>query len=861
MANHIASRGLLASLRHPPPSCFLAQHRYGHGLAGFSTSRKVRGSGEAGDDKTGHIVTAPSQGVLFFNNLLPVRFQWLTRIPWAFERLFPRMMDRNSTSMLAAVNPVKVLKEVVSKDPNIKKLDVVEVLPRLKEGGAFVKFEHDESLDTKALARAVKDHLKERQIRPWWDPFGKVRAELVIGKPWVEDMFRLPSTRVKVEFLPPSPGTDAAELSQEQLYSFFRPYGKLVDIVPQPTDSKILPRFAYLDFARLKKAVMAKNCLHGYKIGEEQGGGKLGTIFRLTYEKKKRAGWIQDWLFSHPRIVIPALAALVAGLTVAIFDPFRTWSIKAHITRQFHIEDNVFVRWFKTQGEDLINKVTHFGSDVDAEDASMQVVWDDRQDEIERIQAWLMETADTFIIVQGPRGSGKRELVVDRALQHKEDARKLLVVDCKPIQEARGDAATISAAANEVGYRPVFSWMNSISGLLDLAAQGATGVKTGFSETLENQLVKIWNNTTSALKSVALSERKKGDSDINLSDDEWLEVHPESRPVVVIDNFLHKSNEVSGPMVYDKLAEWAAQLTTSNIAHVVFLTNDVSFTKSLSKALPDRVFRQISLGDCSPEVAKRYVISHLDYDANGNDSPSNDNSTSGEKNANLTPSQRRADLRELDEVIGPLGGRLTDLEFLARRIKAGETPSKAVREIVDQSASEVLKMYLLPSNTNGGSSNTEDKNWSGTSAWKLIKALSKTETLRFHEVVLDGVSEQAITALEQAELVSVQSLNGRPYSIKPGKPVYQPAFKRLTEDRVLAAKMDIAVAGEKVAKENKGIEKWETELRLIGELPKQPGELASRVQWLLGNCAEAQGKIEGLEREMERLKKVLKTEF
>ena len=86
-----------------------------------------------------------------------------------------------------------------------------------------------------------------------------------------------------------------------------------------------------------------------------------------------------------------------------------------------------------------------------------------------------------------------------------------------------------------------------------------------------------------------------------------------SERFVVIDNFLHKSNESS--VVYDKLSEWAAALTTTNTAHVIFLTTDVSFSKSLSKALPDRVFRSIVLGDCTPEVAKRFVIKHLDADS------------------------------------------------------------------------------------------------------------------------------------------------------------------------------------------------------------------------------------------------------
>ena len=87
-----------------------------------------------------------------------------------------------------------------------------------------------------------------------------------------------------------------------------------------------------------------------------------------------------------------------------------------------------------------------------------------------------METAETFIVVQGPRGSAKRELVVDEALK---DRKHKMIIDCKPIQEARSDSRTIRATAAEVGYRPVFSWMNTISSMVDLAAQGTIGTKTG----------------------------------------------------------------------------------------------------------------------------------------------------------------------------------------------------------------------------------------------------------------------------------------------------------------------------------------------------------------------------------------------
>jgi len=96
--------------------------------------------------------------------------------------------------------------------------------------------------------------------------------------------------------------------------------------------------------------------------------------------------------------------------------------------------------------------------------------------------------------------------------------------------------------------------MNSISSLIDLAAQGTIGVKSGLSETLDSQLAKIWQNTATALKQVALSNRHKDEKDGQLGDDDWLEAHPECRPVVVIDNFLHKNDESS--VVYDKIGEW-----------------------------------------------------------------------------------------------------------------------------------------------------------------------------------------------------------------------------------------------------------------------------------------------------------------
>lgn len=765
-------------------------------------------------------------------------------------------MKRLNSPRLGIADPMSIIKQAVPKD---LPLTITEVLPRLKEGGAFVKFSHEPQVGVQEIEAKLRDFLKKNPIKPWFNPWRRVRTFLVRGRPWVEDLRRFPSSKLKVEFHPTAPEGDAAELSQEQLYSLFRKYGKLADIEPQPADSKVTPKYAFLNFRLIRHAIMAKNCMHGFTLPQSEGGGNGGTVLRLMYEQKMKAHWLRDWIVNHPRITFPLIAALLATFTVAVFDPIRTFFIKAQVTHSFHIEDNTVYKWLKSQvtrANDILAFRRH-----KPEDSGLSAIWDERKDDIEQIQAWLMETADTFIVVQGPRGSGKKELVLDQALKGRKNT---LVIDCKPIQEARSDSATINAAAKAVGYKPVFSWMNNISSMIDLAAQGTIGTKTGFSETLDTQLAKIWQNTATALKQTALDDRNKQDKDADLEDDAYLEAHPEKRPVVVIDNFLHKSNESS--LVYDKISQWAAGLTTANIAHVVFLTNDVSFSKSLSKALPDRVFRQISLGDCSPQVSKRFVMNHLEAD--------------GEENVGgdvkLTASQKREDLTELDECIETLGGRLTDLEFLARRIKAGETPksefgfstgncetlltgaAEAVQEIIGQSASEILKMYILDVDRTS-------RSWAPTQAWELIKHLAKSGKIRYNEVLLSDTfksgGESTLQALEQAELITVVSSNGRPHSIKPGKPVYQAAFQLLTEDHVLKARLDLAILSELTKIETQSIDKYESELNLLAKLPKQPAELAPRIKWLLTKLQSSQAKVEKYEHKSGVLKKVLQVEY
>ncbi|KAI3341582.1 RNA12 protein [Ustulina deusta] len=810
------------------------------------TRRAWNSTVAAEDDKNGHIETAPNESILWVDNLFLLRLAGL-HLPWRNpETDIPGFMKRFENSGLGAMDPASIIKRAL---PSDVPLTVTEILPRVKDGGAFVKFAHPAGVTPKEIEGKVSKLLAEKPIKRFFSPFRGVQAGLVKGVPWLEDLQRFPKARLRIEFVPKNPGEEAVELSQETLYSMFRRYGSISEIVSQPWDSKVIPKYAYVDFFFVRDAIMARNCLHGFVVPEELGGGKLGTKFRISYEQRARPHRIWDWITNHPRIVIPVIVALLTGLTVVVFDPIRSFFVKVHVSRKYRLSNSKLYRWLRKQTSDIFA----FKRDG-AEQAGLNAVWSHRKDIIEQIQAWLMETTETFIVIQGPRGSGKKELVLEQALKDREN---ILVIDCKQIFEASGESAIIKKMASEVGYRPIFSWANSLSSMIDLAIQSTTGVKAGFSETLDSQLQKILQATAGALQALDLESRSKGDVDASLPIDAYLEAHPEKRAVVVIDNFVCRSDD--NTLVYDRIADWAAALVQSDVAHVIFLTNDSSYTKVLSKSLPDRVFRHVALGDLSPDVAKWFILGHVRADQKTDDS-NGDDSTEGQKVADVP------DLTELDDCIGTLGGRLTDLEYLARRIKAGQSPKQAVAEITEQAASEILKMFLLPSKV---ASDSEHK-WSMEQAWYLVNLLSKEDALRYNEVLLSDTfassltapdGESALEGLANAELITVRSQAGRPRSIVVGKPVYQAAFRQLAADKVLSAKMELARLKELVKIEGGNIDKAEKELMLLGSLPTQTWGAHDRIQYLLGKMDVAQSKISGYEREMGQLKKVLSTQY
>lgn len=262
--------------------------------------------------------TGPNESILFFDHVFPIKLQWLLRGRWHAEKPIEELMRRFNSPTVAAADPISIVRRAIPRDAPVT---VTQIAPRLKDGGAYVKFAHPEGTSPAEVEARLARYLRESPIKPWFNPFRRVEAYLVRGRPWLEDLYRFPSSRLKVDFVSDKPGASALELPQEELYALFRRYGKLADIKPQPADSKVVPRYALLDFAGVRQAILARNCMHGFRVEGKGDGASLATVLKLSYERKIEAHWIRDWLVGHPRFVVPAIAAIIATITVAVFDP------------------------------------------------------------------------------------------------------------------------------------------------------------------------------------------------------------------------------------------------------------------------------------------------------------------------------------------------------------------------------------------------------------------------------------------------------------------------------------------------------------------------------------------------------------
>ncbi|KAJ1907043.1 mitochondrial escape protein 2 [Tieghemiomyces parasiticus] len=785
---------------------------------------------------------------VYFDNVYPIKFGRFDFRSYLFLRSQPGLRSHIRNSLIPNDLPCG--------------LEISSTTPRLKEGGLLARFRYrpDSPEITQAhidvnelnakLDGKIQEHLTARIARNWFN-LQKTRSFRVRGHPFSEDMINwYPSSRLRVEFYGP-------DVSIERLYREFRPFGRIYDITIQAPTVKDMPRYAVIQYTRIRSAASARNCLHGVILDD--------TEIRLAYERVMRKKYILDWLTSHPRLVLPLLAGAFIAVVYAVFDPVRIFFIESRILQRFNPENYPIYRWLSRQTLSRIFRDPHA-----ADDQRMEI-WSERQQDRARLDKWLHEVPETFILVQGPHGTGKSEIV----RQVTKDRPYQIVIQADELARARNEHEMLVILAKQVGYRPVFSFMQNATNLMDMAITATTGQKAGLSASVESQINKVLECVAVAIHEVREEVQKEhreaaataarppswaerlgaiftgppddksaaktaAGSAVNtkpLVGSSELAYHPEETPLIVINGFMNRDVEGHQRMLWDTLAKWAALLAENQAAHVVFVSSNVAASRALSRSLPHKSVNNLFLTDASPESAVRVLklefgLAQPPNATDHTEEPAKDKQSAREK---ASDQQEYASLvGQLERAVDCLGGRLTDLELLIRKVKGGQPIDEAVDDIVAKAAAEIRKFALSEKDgsddavtvgaaaaANGGASpgpSITKIRWTPVQFWALMEALATDEQVNYYRVLsspLFNGDDQPLLAMEFGDLINVVQENGRPAYIRPARPVLTAAFRRILQDRVYASTMKIKTNKLLIDQQTAYIRKYEDELQRL----------------------------------------------
>ncbi|KAI5950981.1 YME2 [Candida jiufengensis] len=744
----------------------------------------------------------------------------------------------------------KVL-EISSPLPTSSK--ITELVPLTRDSGAFVKFQFPPTESARSFINEVRsnvnkndskrlDNIFKKVLNSVWNRSPKVYS--VKGIPWIEDLRRFPSAKIGIKF-------EGNPLTEEELYVLFRRYGLIDDIKADPGESYIL-------FHDVRSAICAKHCITGMVLDN----GK--TTLHIRYVPIQKKYFIVEFISNHTRIAIPIILALLATFAVLIFDPIREFFIQYKITHSSHSLDHYKQnKWFRLiyiPYKNLINMVTssydyidtqfHEVTGLKMEDDSCDtdaqsmhdlkqennMFWKERFDKSKQLTMWILENIDTFIVVKGPQGSGKEEFVLDHTLLNNDKlSKKILVLECDELSKARSENNLIGNTASQLGYFPVFTWTNSISQFVDLGVQGLTGQKSGLAETKENQIKNMFSLSTQAIRHICEEDYSKYVKSVErrnkkLPDEEKIEIlkleeflsqNPDSKPIIVVSKYARRADIPSNDFIYPLIADWASGLIQNNIAHVIFLTADVGSIQHLNEALPNQVFKNISLSDASMTSSKQYVCDVL----------------------------KVKDTTTLDTCLEPLGGRMLDLQAFIRRIKSGENPEQAITEMISQAAEIISTVFL---NEHLSNSNNSDNNWNPAQVWLIMKLLSNKDEINFAEIIKSPLFKKSketmdtLSTLEKYDLISLRRDKGVLSKIVTGRPLYKAAFENIISDLRIWKLYETNYLTELINLEVAKIQKFENELTTIYQISKIDG----RIDYLTKKIEASNTKIVAYEKEI-----------
>ncbi|KAF9532412.1 RNA12 protein-domain-containing protein [Crepidotus variabilis] len=849
---------------------------------------------------------------------------------WLYiDAVFPiqiaRWDFRHSIGLIREENLLEDLHSKLDKLSNVQGFKALELKPHMKDGGVFVKFTYtppeETTEDLDVLQLKLQKELKNKDPLPSWTGLDNSSLWLVKGSPWLEDLNRYASKILKITF-------DGPDLGEQQLYELCRPYGKIKDITPpSPVPAGTL-RSTTLTYHRLHSATIARNVLHGLNVPTAGASTKL----RAQYIVPIQAHAVRDWLSSHPKIVLPVIFFLLGTLTytvrktrsslfiiltiLQIFDPIRSLMVEAKMLDWFDYRKFRLYQWLRSHALDRLSTTFGVLESLPTQRPAYEDVWKERKDAEASIKAYLADMPATIAFVHGPQGSGKTSML-NTVLE--ESGRNTLIIDVRQLNNAGSDIGIVGSLAGQTGYWPVFTFLNSMNNLIDLASVGVIGQKTGMSTSVPDQIKQVLEVVTHALQAVSSTHRstiqqsiaqqekdrlrrasdaRKHQSIIEgtyhdgridaisgngimselgmgierFGDDVRIRVPEEqlngmdlptqeeemslrlkktqeetdavkSLPIVVLRNYASAGGSPVKDEMLTVLASWAASLAENQIAHVIVLSDNRENAKRLAKALPSKPLNTIALSDADSTASLSFVKQKL-HDVG------NDVAISGQE----AKSMER------------LGGRASDLESLIHKVRSGMSVDEAVEDIISRGVAELRKNAF-----GDDADDAKSLPWSREQAWRVLKVLSKAEEVGYHEILLEFPfkgDETALRSMEHAELIAIGTKDGRPTTIRPGKPVFRSVFERVVGDKVFEATQEIAYNEKQVVEAESKIKAYEAELATLTDTMEKERKMSwvwsfgssachARAKYIGKKLVVAERKVETLERKNDQLKKAL----
>lgn len=156
--------------------------------------------------------------------------------------------------------------------------------------------------------------------------------------------------------------------------------------------------------------------------------------------------------------------------------------------------------------------------------------------------------------------------------------------------------------------------------------------------------------------------------------------------------------------------------------------------------------------------------------------------------------------------------------------------------------------------------------WTPIQFWKIVSLLSKHTEVSFDDLVVHPLFKsdpRPLLQMERAGLITCIHSNGRPFSIRPGRPLFYKAFQEMVSDVKLNAFMNLVTAKQLYKDYSAKLKELEVELQILNDTGDRGGWIVasgvdSRRKWLNGAIGLYSKKVQGYFDDQVRLKKQLK---